>query len=60
MTEKYYRASNSVYGTGLGLALVNEIVKAHEGELVIDSDFGHGTEVIVRLPVYREEAEKEN
>ncbi len=50
VTQKYYRASNSVYGTGIGLSLVNEIVKAHSGKLVINSVFGSGTEVIVMLP----------
>ena len=51
VTKKYYRASNSVYGTGIGLALVNEIVKAHDGQLMINSVFGSGTEVAVMLPL---------
>ncbi len=51
VTQKYYRASNSVYGTGLGLALVNEIVSAHGGTLHIESEMGKGTRVTVSLPL---------
>ena len=51
VTQKYYRASNSVYGTGLGLALVNEIVSAHGGTLKIESEMGKGTRVTVSLPL---------
>ncbi len=38
-------------GLGLGLALVNRIVKAHDGRLVITSVHGSGTRVAMRLPV---------
>ena len=38
-------------GLGLGLALVNRIVKAHDGRLVITSVQGSGTRVAMRLPV---------
>ena len=37
-------------GTGLGLPIVEEIVRAHRGEVEMLSVAGHGTEVIVRLP----------
>lgn len=37
-------------GTGLGLAIVKSLVDMHEGELVIDSEVGRGTKVIVTLP----------
>ena len=37
-------------GIGLGLLLVSSIVKAHKGELVINSKQGVGTEVIIKLP----------
>ena len=50
--EPYYRASNvgSVPGTGMGLHLVNEIVRQHAGRLEIDSEEGKGTRVVVILP----------
>lgn len=37
-------------GTGLGLPLVDSLVRLHEGELHIDSTVGQGTAAIVRLP----------
>jgi len=38
-------------GLGLGLALVNRIVKAHDGRLLITSVQGSGTRVAMRLPI---------
>ena len=38
------------HGTGLGLPIVEEIVRAHRGEVEMLSIEGRGTEVIVRLP----------
>lgn len=49
--ERVYRAdrSRSTPGTGLGLSLVQSIVKAHEGELQVMSNETSGTRVTVRL-----------
>ena len=38
-------------GTGLGLAISYHIVKAHGGEIRIDSVPGRGTSVSVELPI---------
>ena len=49
----YYRtaqAKETAGGTGLGLGITNEIVRAHGGTLTIDSEAGAGTTVWVRLP----------
>ena len=43
-------AAKSTAGTGLGLPLVEGLVKLHGGTLVIDSEKGRGTTVTVRLP----------
>jgi two-component system, cell cycle sensor histidine kinase PleC len=40
-------------GTGLGLPLARELVRLHQGELLIDSAPGIGTAVTVRLPAAR-------
>ena len=50
--EPYYRASNvgSISGTGMGLRLVDEIVRQHGGRVDIDSEEGKGTRVVVVLP----------
>jgi len=37
-------------GTGLGLAVTRKIIEAHGGTLVVKSELGHGTTVLVRLP----------
>jgi signal transduction histidine kinase len=44
-------------GTGLGLPIVEEIVRAHRGGIEMRSIPGRGTEVLVRLPLASEEAE---
>jgi two-component system, sensor histidine kinase FlrB len=40
-------------GTGLGLAVVNSIAKAHKGELWFESDEGEGSTFCLRLPLYQ-------
>ena len=49
--ERFYRvdASRSSQSSGLGLAIVTEIVGRHNGELIIESELGKGTNVTVRL-----------
>jgi len=49
--EKFYKINNSVRGSGIGLAVADEIVKLHGGILSIDSILGEGTTVTVTLPV---------
>lgn len=48
---KFYRANNNRPGSGIGLALAEEIVVRHGGQLDIDSEPGIGTTVTVTLPV---------
>jgi signal transduction histidine kinase len=38
-------------GTGLGLSLSYDIIKAHNGEIKVESQEGQGTEFVVELPV---------
>lgn len=40
-------------GTGLGLPVVNSIVKAHRGTLWFASDHGEGSTFCIRLPKYK-------
>ena len=48
--KKFYKGSSSVRGTGIGLAVCDEIVEMHGGELTLANAIGGGTEVTVTLP----------
>ncbi len=49
--EKFYKANLSVKGSGIGLAVCNEIVAMHNGKLDIRSKLGEGTTVEVSFPL---------
>ena len=49
---KFFKGRNSVRGSGIGLAVVDEIVSALGGTLDITSALGVGTTVSVSLPIY--------
>ena len=42
-------------GAGIGLAVCNEIITMHNGELNIESEYGEGTTVSIYIPLYKEE-----
>ena len=44
-------------GTGLGLALSNDIVRQHGGEIAVNTEPGESTEMVVRLPLSLEVAD---
>ena len=50
---KFYKGSNSVRGSGIGLALVDSIMTALDGTLDLKSTLGRGTVVTVGLPIYK-------
>lgn len=49
--EKFYKANKTVRGSGIGLAVADEILKQHDGLLFIESKENEGTTVTVVLPV---------
>ncbi|MCC8073558.1 MAG: HAMP domain-containing histidine kinase [Clostridiales bacterium] len=57
--EKFYKANVSVRGSGIGLAVTNEIVTLHGGRLEIDSEEGTGTLVTIYLPIESIPAQKQ-
>ena len=44
---------NQIAGSGIGLALVNSLVKLHKGTIDVKSAVGKGAEFVVQLPVSR-------
>ncbi|MHB8815673.1 MAG: ATP-binding protein, partial [Steroidobacteraceae bacterium] len=52
--ERFFRGearhARSAEGTGIGLSLVQELVKAHHGQISAKSSLGVGTTVSVRIP----------
>ncbi len=49
----FFRASNTgkIKGTGLGLSIIKEFVEIHAGTIAVQSKAGHGTTVVVHLPL---------
>lgn len=45
-------------GSGIGLALVESLVKIHGGSVSVKSDFGSGAEFIIKLPIAQDISEK--
>lgn len=57
--NKFFKGSAKGKGTGIGLALCEEIVSLHSGTLDIRSTLGEGTEVSVLLPLLKRDENKE-
>ena len=56
---KFFRANHNERGSGIGLAVADEIVKQHKGLLFLESTEGVGTTVTIVLPLYEQETETE-
>jgi len=53
--KRFFKADCSRRGNGIGLAMADEIVALHGGQLLIESELGIGTTVELRLPVHQQE-----
>ena len=59
--EKFYKGSSKARGSGIGLAVCDEIIRLHNGTLAIGNAKGGGCIVTIRLPIvpHRAHHEKE-
>ena len=48
---KFYKGSSKARGSGIGLAVCEEIVTMHGGQLILENAEGGGTLVSIRLPI---------
>jgi two-component system sensor histidine kinase VicK len=53
--ERFYignkARSGDMSGTGLGLPISKQIVEEHGGNIAVQSELGHGTRVVISLPI---------
>ena len=49
--KKFYKGSSKARGSGIGLAVCDEIVSMHNGSLELSNAEGGGTLVTIRLPI---------
>ena len=57
--EKFFKSNKTVRGSGIGLAVADEIIKQHNGLLFVQSTEGVGTTVTIALPLNLEEQPNE-
>ncbi len=53
VTQKFYKGKGSKRGSGIGLALVKEIITAHNGQFTVDSEYGKYTNMTFTLHTVR-------
>jgi signal transduction histidine kinase len=49
--QPFFTTKPTGQGTGLGLSMSYDIVKAHGGEIKVETKEGEGTKFIIQLPV---------
>lgn len=57
ITEKFFKSNHTRRGSGIGLAVANDIVKQHNGEMKFRSVEGLGTTVEIVIPIMIEAEE---
>jgi signal transduction histidine kinase len=54
--EPFYTTKEVGKGTGLGLSIAYDIVKKHDGEILVESAPGRGSTFTVKIPLVQEES----
>lgn len=54
VTRKFYKGSSRERGSGIGLAVCEEIVARHKGTMAVQNAEGGGTLVTIRLPLNKQ------
>ncbi len=49
--QPFFTTKKGTEGTGLGLSITNDIIKAHGGELKVDTQQGEGSTFIIQIPI---------
>jgi signal transduction histidine kinase len=49
--QPFFTTKPTGQGTGLGLSLSYDIIKAHDGELKVETKENEGTEFVIQLPI---------
>ena len=57
--EKFFKGNQLVKGSGIGLAVADEIIKKHDGVMTIDSVEDEGTTVVVLFEQFKEKINNE-
>lgn len=56
--KPFYQSAENKPGTGIGLSIVDKIVKAHKGSVKVESEYNNGASFIINIPTaqaqYRE------
>ncbi|MCI5727332.1 MAG: ATP-binding protein [Clostridium sp.] len=59
--QKFYKGKNAKSQNGIGLAICDEIVRMHGGDIEIESELNVGTKIIVKIPMkYKENKNEKN
>ena len=57
--DPFFTTKETNEGTGLGLSISHEIIKRHNGELLVESIVGQGTKFTIKLPLVQETSQNE-